>query len=330
MRFAGKTAFREGGNSDIGSATAWLSASEGLSKAQNKITGRTTRRSHTLHNLHFVTGDLRLAFLLLFAFVVCFTSIPARAQAGIWHVDTEHSIAHLSLGSGLQSAEIAVVPVSGTVLFDSGDPADPVVDLDIKSDKRLSPNSSEISFESKRSAITSDGNLAVIGELSVTRVERSVTMEPDEAYAGPEYGKPVVHTDTHEVTLVFPVTNLSAAKSGAIQLSASTTVSREAFPQLLSALETGNWPNMVIEDENCTVPSTVGEDYSGAICTGTSVTTATNSVDTGYIGGGEGYYGLERAVVPDGSQATIVLNLKLKRLPPTPSAASGAAGYTGH
>ena len=57
--------------------------------------------------------------------------------------------------------------MSGTVAFDSSDPADPAVDLDIKSDNGLSPNSPEIRFKSERSAITSDGKLAVVGKLSL-------------------------------------------------------------------------------------------------------------------------------------------------------------------
>jgi hypothetical protein len=299
-------------------------------------------RRHALRNLNF-GGNLSLAFLLLLAFAVCFASIPARAQDGAWQVDAGHSIARLSLGAGSQSVDIGVASVSGTVVFDSSDPADPAVHLNIKSDNRLSPNSPEISFKSERSAITSDGKLAVVGKLSVTRVERSVTMEPNEAYAGPVYGEPVLHTDTREVMMVFPVTSLPAAQNGAIQLSASITVGREAFPQLLSALEPGNWPAVVVEDENCTTPSTVGEDYSGPICTATPVVlnvrtglvelfvaTATNTAVPGYIAGGEGYYGSEPALVPDGSRATIALNLKLTKLTPTTSAASGAAGSAGH
>jgi polyisoprenoid-binding protein YceI len=280
-------------------------------------------RQHALRNLNF-GGNLSLAFLLLLAFAVCFASIPARAQGGTWQVDAGHSIARLSLGAGSQSVDVGVAPVSGTVVFDSTDPADPAVHLNIKS------QSSEISFKSERSAITSDGKLAVVGNLSVTRVERSVTMEPNEAYAGPVYGEPVRHTDSREVTLVFPVRSLPAAQNGTIQLSASTTIGREAFPQLLSALEPGNWPSVVVEDKNCTAPSTVGEDYSGAVCTGTPIETATNSAVAGYIGGGEGYHGSEPAVVPDGSRATIALNLKLTKLASTAPAASGAVASAGH
>jgi polyisoprenoid-binding protein YceI len=284
-------------------------------------------KSHTLRNLRFATVNLSLTLALLLALAV-FVSIPAYAQSGIWQVDAGHSIARLSLGRGPQSVEVGVASVSGSVVFNSSDPADPVVDLNITPDKQLGPNSPEISFKSKRSAITRDGKLAVVGELSVTRLERSVTMDPNEAYHGPEYGKPIVRTDTGEVTLVFPLTSLPVAQNGVLRLSASTIINRERFPQFLATLESDNWTSPVVEDENCTNPATVGEDYSGAICTGTVVTTAINSVPTATVGG-EGYYGFEPAVVPDRNHATIALDLKLTQMAPAPSAVSAAAESAG-
>jgi len=284
-------------------------------------------KSHMQRIVHFATNEVGLVFLLL-ALAVGIASIPAHAQNGIWQVDAEHSIARLSLGSSPKSAEVGVARVSGNVAFDSSDPADPIVNLNIKPDNSLGADYSEISFKSKRTAMTSDGKLAVVGDLSLTRVERSVTMDANEGYYGAEYGAPVVQTDTEEVTLVFPA-SLPAAQNGAMQLSASTNISRERFPQLLAALAQGNRPSMVVQDENCTMPSTVGEDYSGAICTGTPVETATNAVNP-YAGGGEGYYGSEPAVIPDGSQATIALNLKLTQVAAAPSASSGAAGAAGN
>jgi hypothetical protein len=266
-------------------------------------------------NMKFCT-PMKIANSLLFVASVfgAATSLPAQ-------VDAEHSIARLQSGSGSQSEEARVARVSGNVVFDSSDPADPVVNLNLKPDKGLGADYSEISFKSKRSAITSDGKLAVIGDLSLTRVERSVTMDPNDGYYGAVYGAPVVQTDTQEVTLVFSGASLPATGNGALQLLATTNISRERFPQLLAALAPGNWPSMVVEDENCTMPSTVGEDYSGATCTGTVVATAINSVAPPTAGVGEGYYGFETAVVPDGSQATIVLNLQVS---PTLSATSGA------
>lgn len=281
-------------------------------------------KSHMLRVVDFATNEVGMIFLLL-ALAVGIASIPARAQDGIWQVDAEHSIARLSLGASPESAEVGVARVSGDVAFDSSDPADPIVNLNIKPDNSLGADYSEISFKSKRSAMASDGNLAVVGDLSLTRVERSVTMDANEGYYGAVYGAPVVQTNTQEATMVFPAASLPAAHNGAMQLSASTNISRERFPQLLAALAQGNWPGMVVQDENCTMPSTVGEDYSGAICSGTPVETATNSVAPATGGGGEGYYGSEPAVIPDGSQATIALNLKLTQVASAPSASSGAA-----
>ncbi len=280
-------------------------------------------KSHMLSIIHFATNEVGVIFLLL-ALAVGIASIPAHAQNGIWQVDAEHSIARLSLGSSPKSAEVGVARVSGNVVFDASDPADPIVNLNIKPDKSLGADYSEISFKSTRSAMTSDGKLAVVGDLSLTRVERSVTMDANEGYYGAEYGAPVVKTDTEEITLVFPAASLPAAQNGAMQLSATTNISRERFPQLLAALQ-GSGPSMVVEDEKCTtVQSGGGEGYYGATCTGTPVETATNAVNP-YSGGGEGYYGSEPAVIPDSSQATIALNLKLTQVASAPSASSAAA-----
>ncbi len=329
MRFADKTTLITGGDSGIGLATARLSLTGEPVKAEPKVIGKMRTRWHVPQILHFVTGDASLTCLLLLALAVCFVSIPARAQGGIWQVDAEHSIARLSLGSGSQSTEVGVAHVSGNLVFDSSDPADPVVDLNIKPDTRVGPDHSEISFKSKRSAITIDGKLAVVGDLSVTRVERGATLDPNEAYRGAEYSDPAIHIDTQEVTLVFPGASLPAAQKGAIQLSALTNIGREGFPQLLAALAPGNWPSMVVEDENCTMPSTAGEDYSGAICTGTPVPIATNSLVPATNGGSEDYRGFEAAVAPNGNQATIALNLILTQVAPTLPAASSEAKSAG-
>ncbi len=285
-------------------------------------------KSHMLSIIHFATNEVGVIFLLL-ALAVGIASIPAHAQNGIWQVDAEHSIARLSLGSSPKSAEVGVARVSGNVVFDASDPADPIVNLNIKPDKSLGADYSEISFKSTRSAMTSDGKLAVVGDLSLTRVERSVTMDANEGYYGAEYGAPVVKTDTEEITLVFPAASLPAAQNGAMQLSATTNISRERFPQLLAALQ-GSGPSMVVQDEKCTtVQSGGGEGYYGATCTGTPVETATNAVNP-YSGGGEGYYGSEPAVIPDGSQATIALNLKLTQVASAPSASSGTTQTAGN
>ena len=287
-------------------------------------------RSHVSRIFQFVTGKAGATFLLL-ALVIAVASIPALAQGGVWQVDGQHSIARMSLGSGPRAVEVGVARVSGKVAFESNDPAAPVVSLNITPDSDPGADHSQMSFKSKRSEMTSDGKLAVVGDLSVTRVERSVTLDANEGYYGAEYGEPVVHTDTREVTLVFPGASLSGAQNGAIELTAATHISRERFPQLLTTLAASNWPNLVVEDKNCAMPSTVGEDYSGAVCTGTPVATATNSVAPATAGGGEGYYGFESAVVPDRSQATIAFDLNLtQQTASAPSAASATAEIAGN
>jgi polyisoprenoid-binding protein YceI len=264
---------------------------------QNKVA------SHALRIVNLVTGGAILTLTLLLAITLCFASIPAVAQDRAFQVDPQYSFARLSLGSGAQSQQIDVAPVSGKVVFDSSDPADPAVDLNFKPASGFGQEYSEISFKSKRAEITRDGTLAVVGDLSVTRVAPSATWDPNEAYRGPEYGAPVVHTDTREVTLVFPGAGLPADQNAEIRLSASTSIDREDFPQFFAELQSSNTPGVVVDNENCTIPSTVGEDYSSLICTGTPVVTTASGV------------------------VTIALDLKLTPATSTASIASGAAGH---
>lgn len=279
-------------------------------------------RSHVQRIIHFTTSGVGLFFQLLIL-AVCVASVPAHAQGSTWQADAQHSIARLSLGSGSRSVDVGVTRVSGTVAFDANDPADPVVNLELTPENSGGADYSQISFKSKRSEMTADGKTAVVGDLSLTRVERSVTMDANEGYYGAQYGEPVAHTDTQEVTLVFPAAELTAAHSGTLQLSAATNISRERFPQLLAALARRDGQTMLVQDETCTMaPSTVGEDYSGAICTGKVITTATNSMAPATPAVGEGYYGFEPAAIPDGSQATIAFDLQL-----TPVASAPAVGY---
>jgi hypothetical protein len=261
--------------------------------------------SYTSRIPNFLKGWTSIAFALFLAFTLCFASIPALAQDRVWQVDSQYSFARVSLGSGEQSQEIDVAPVSGKVLFDSNDPSDPVVDINIKPGIGLAAQYSEITFRSKQSAITRDGNLAVIGDLSLTRVQPGATWNPGEDYSGPEYGAPVVRTETREVTFVFPGASLPADQNGEIRLSASTIIGPEDFPQLLAQLQADS-ALRAASVENCTVPSTTGEDYSGLICNGTPVATA------------------------NGCVATLALTLKLTQSAPTPIATSGAEAPAGH
>jgi hypothetical protein len=280
-------------------------------------------KSQLLRLIQLATNGVGLMLLLL-ALAAAITSIPAHAQDA-WKADGEHSIARLSLGSGANTVEIGLARVSGHVVYGADDPADPVVDLNIKPENRQGADYFEIDFKSKRSMLTNDGKVAVVGDLTLTRLERSVTLDANEGYSGAVYGEPVVQIVTREVTLLLPAER-PAVQNGTMELPASTTITREYFPQLLSGLAPDSWPTTVVEDETCNMPSGLpSEDYSGAACAGNTVATKTNIAATGAPASGEGYYGFEPAVIPDGGQLGIALDL---RLTPSAGAQSGVSAIT--
>jgi len=285
-------------------------------------------KSQAQRIINFATSGVGV-FLLLLALAVCIASAPAHAQENVWKVDSTHSVARLSLGSGSNSIEVGITPISGTIAFDTNDPADPVVNVQMDP-RNAGGDARQISFKSKRSEMTSGGKIAVTGDLSVTRIERSVTMDASEGYYGVQYGDPVAHTDTQEVTLVFPSADLNAAHNGILQLTAATNISRERFPQLLTALSQRDWQRVAVEDESCsTAAPATGEGYYGPDCTGNVITTASNTLPSGPAVG-EGYYGFESAPIPDRSQATITFDLRLTAIASAPSGASYAANTSGH
>jgi hypothetical protein len=187
-----------------------------------------------------------------------------------------------------------------------------------------------LTFHSKRILPMRNGQLQVIGDLTLTRVERSVTLM--KAYAGPVYGDPVIHTETREVSFLFP--NLSAALSsrpltpaalpdkGGLDLSASARVSHEDFPELLTAIQATNWP-AVVKDEQCQTQSTIGGDgYEGPACSGTPIAmTHQDNCQITTAVGGEGYGG-PVCVPPAGNETTIALGLKLLHTGSEPATAT--------
>jgi len=276
-------------------------------------------KMHALRNLHLATGKvgMALAWLLVLAF---FFSSPAHAQE-TWRLDPQLSIARLLLGSGSNALETGLARVSGDVVFDSNDLTDPSVNLKITPGNEAGADYAKMSFTSKRSVLTSDGKLIVTGDLSVTRIERNVTADPNEAYAGPQYGDPVAHTDTHQIALTFADPRHLAAQDGTMLFSGTTSVIREDFPPLVDAVTLDDWPTVLVNDKKCEVPpTTVGEDYSGVKCSGTEIAAVSNSEVPNGVG--EVYYGFQPAVTPDRNHATITLNLKLTQNSTTPSVAS--------
>jgi polyisoprenoid-binding protein YceI len=256
------------------------------------------------------------------ALVAIFAPLPAVAADAGWQLDASHSTARLFLGSDTdpESLNIGVARVSGTMLVDPDDPATSGLDLvlypaggesrglDGTTGRVADAPYTEMSFKSTRIVTTGDGNLKVTGNLTLTRVESTVTANPTEDYAGPIYSNPVVHKVSHEVTFVFPGVDLRAVngnKTATMKISTWTRIGYENFPQLSSAILNTNWP-LVVEDENCQAVSTVGEDYAGSSCTGTTVPVIARATAPSNVG--EDYHGFE--VAPRaGNQVTIELDL---------------------
>ena len=273
-------------------------------------------KSH-LRNVLSLSTNVVGPLIMLLAFATAIVSIPACAQ-DIWQIDPKHSVATLSLGSGANQLQIGLARVSGEVVFESSDPGDPIVTLKVFGDAPKADYAS-MSFISKSSALTADGKLTIIGDLSVIHVERSVTMEPSEAYAGPQYGDPVTYTNTRQVTVVFSDPHGLASQSGVMHFLGTSTVSREDFPQFLDALSLADWPTHLINDEKCKTPSMIGEDYHGADCTGAVIANLSNAVVSTGAPSGEGYYGFEPVISPDRNKATISLDLKLEEILASPT-----------
>jgi len=264
-----------------------------------------------------------------------------------WILDASTSNARLFRGSKAisKSVNTGIARVTGKVKLDTNDldasffdlsiyPADEDWGHTLSLEGTLPigsvPDATEhilLTFKSTRILRTGNGTLEVIGDLTLTRVERNVMATLTEAYAGPVYGDPVIHNETRKITFVFP--SVSAAhlpgpltpamlqKRGVLEIVGSASVDLDEFPELSSAIKETNWLD-VVQNEDCHMPSTVGEDYDGTSCTGTVVAaTRDNNCDVP-ASAGEDYSG-PQCTPATGNQTAIVLDLKFLHKVPEPS-----------
>jgi hypothetical protein len=184
-----------------------------------------------------------------------------------------------------------------------------------------------LTFKSTRILRTGNGQLAVIGNLTLTRVERSVIATPTEDYAGPVYGDPVIHNETRGITFLFPsasaahvskpLTPAMLQKRAVLEIVGSARVDRDKFPELLSAIKETNWP-AVVQKKGSHTPSTVGEDYSGSPCTGTLIAATLDHNCAVPASAGEDSSG-PPCTPATGNQTTIILDLKFLHTVPESS-----------
>jgi polyisoprenoid-binding protein YceI len=215
-------------------------------------------------------------------------AMPVVAQNTAWRIDSEHSTARLFLASSKSPdavVNVGIARLSGVVDDIGGDPKASAFDFTIyPADETTVPTSSEetrgdlldadaytvISFKSKQVVPTGGGAFRVTGDLTVTYIERSTTYDATEAYAGSVYGPPIMHSEKREAVFAFrrmSAPALQTANGRTAELSGSSAITAEDFPELVSAVSATDWPAFV-EDEQCAMPLDIGEDFSGPRCTG--------------------------------------------------------------
>jgi polyisoprenoid-binding protein YceI len=285
-------------------------------------------------------GRIKSGFLTTFLSIALFALISPAAYAagGKWSLDSTDSDARFFQGSAANpdSANTGAARITGQVNLNPDDLSHSSVDLSIyPADENWGhaldaegilptgylPDATDrtlLTFKSTRIWRTADGKLEVMGNLTLTQVERSVTLTPGEDYAGPLYGDPVIHAETREITFLFP----TLQEQSELEVSGSAGIARENFPELFTAIKATNWPS-VVKDETCAMPPTAGEDYSGAQCTGTVIAETRNNCPMPAMAA-EDYRGA-LCSAPAGDQTTIVLDLKLLPDGFQPSADSGSA-----
>ena len=271
---------------------------------------------------------------------------PAVSTPGSYQVDARHSHAKLTtdgttdFGKSKIPVVLGFARVNGDVVLNDADLTKSHIDLHIYPATAMSESIGEdgnfktqwlanlanqtlLCFHSKQITKTADGKLQVTGELKLTRVDRNVQVDPSEAYSGPVYGPPVIHTVSRPATLVFDVTpDAAGSKDGVIQMRGTTAMTRESFPQLLRAVVSTYWPPLV-QDQNCQLPSNGGsEDYRGAMCSGTVLQPP--ALPQGpYSGAREDYPGPGDYNAVSGNELSVVIHLRLVPAAPGGAVATG-------
>jgi polyisoprenoid-binding protein YceI len=269
---------------------------------------------------------------------------PALAQNTNWKLNSDHSTGRLSLNSTADPSatfDVGIARVKGTVSLDASSVSNSSFDFIIypadqdpaSINKNGSLDAAEfsnvarstvINFRSKEVKRTGDGDLAVTGDLTLTHLERPVSITYSEAYDGPVYGEPEVSIATREVTFVFgrrARATVQAESDRRLKLVASADIKTEDFPGLFEAVTDLNWP-VVVQDEECKAPAEIGEEYHGASCTGTAVVIASRPSASQTIG--DDYPGPDTETAHVRDTVKIASNLELTR------DASGATSASGN
>lgn len=272
------------------------------------------------------------------------TAMPLFAQADSFTLNSDHSVAALSVGKSADENsgfQMGIARVTGNAIFDAKNPANSSINFTIYPseqgsspvnadgtwDKGQRPNMAAytiLTFKSKHAQLLEGERLQLTGDLTVTHLERPITLTYSEDYDGPKYGTPQVRSTTREAKFVFDLSDPDPAggqNSKVKVVTAISTLNGEDFPGLLDAVLNTNWP-VVVQNQKSETPATVGEDYSGASVSGNYVAKQTRpSVSQATIG--EDYSGSDAFIRPAPNQVTIQARLVLNAGPGGQSPAEG-------
>ncbi len=255
---------------------------------------------------------------------------PREAATG--NFDSDRSTARFYIGSAAtpEVFDVAVARVSGAITFDRAEPARSEVHLIVYPSEAggpAGPNGrltngrpagsaaeTELLFRSSRTVVSNQGELQMLGELTVRQIRRDPTVAWSEAYAGPTYGEPAVSTMIGPATLVVAAPDTQAHRK--FSVTASLQVGEDHFPGLTSTIVNSDWP-VVVENEECANPENF-VDYDGPVCTGTAVSAEPRVIVPTEIS--EDYYGMSQ-ISPHGGRVTVTFNLAAT--PPRVSSQSG-------
>jgi hypothetical protein len=109
--------------------------------------------------------------------------------------------AFLSSQANPNPLNVGVAQVNGKIRLVASNPAASLADFTLAL-ADTGTFQTKIAFKSTRTVVESD-EVDVIGDLTLTQVERNATYNPGEDYAGPVYGENL-HNVTRQVVFVFP------------------------------------------------------------------------------------------------------------------------------
>ena len=207
-----------------------------------------------------------------------------HAQESSRRADFSNSVGRIFLTSTkrpeLQN-NIAVTRVSGNITENASGSAPAAINLTLyPADQNPDGNARKtdapiVRFQSHNIQKISDDTYRASGELTVTYVVQVATYGPSESYSGPTYSQAATYSIKRNATVELrPVYHPGAnGAAGYTDWKATTSVTGHSFPELLQAVSNANWPEYR-NNEQCTMPANVGEDFSGPTCTADVVATA--------------------------------------------------------